>query len=74
MALYGDPDDRNPCSILDKPRTREQLSMVNGTNKVNTFSTDDDCSLDGSRYEDLSEYEDSSEEEEDDNLHMWEDY
>lgn len=82
MALYGDPNDRNPCSILYKPRTREQLSTVKGIDKANTFSTVDDCPQDELEFEnetmgddeEISEYEDSSEEEEEDDMHTSEKY
>jgi hypothetical protein len=72
VALYGDPNDRNPNSILDKPRSAEQLAKVKAV-EGDPYSTIDDYSQYASQFEidtmgeeiseseDLSEYDDSYE-------------
>ncbi|KAL6528038.1 hypothetical protein OROHE_014988 [Orobanche hederae] len=31
VALYGDPNDRDPKSILDNPRTKKEVTVINNT-------------------------------------------
>lgn len=60
VALYGDPNDRNPNSILDKPRSAGKFAEAKSI-KGDSYSNSDDCSQTDSMGEGISESEDLSE-------------